>query len=255
MKRKASALGGSQLTSSDYVVSRRSKTARRVKYSRKGISAKKMIADFARHPFPAEWNTKITWDPPCATLVPGSTNGAAVIRLNSIYDPDYTNVFGNGQPLFFDEILSATGPYQKYRVNGWKCKLQILNHSPVQASGSPMPVDLYLMQGATDSLDVDTFSELQSSPGVQTHLLGHTSSGSAAYKTWYVNGRLKSFIPTTTATDDDFVGAYNGDPAKSVYLALGYSNATPTDSSYPKLFVKISIEFDVTLFSRDGAAS
>jgi len=238
--------------------SRLTTATKAAKYRRRiygGQSNKPLISPFAQHPFPPEWSTKITWDPPCATLVPASTNGAAVIRVNSIYDPDYSNLFGNGQPLFTDEMMSATGPYQRFRVNGWKCKFEIINHSPTQASGSPMPVDLYLSQGGTDPLDVDTFTELQSTPGVMTHLLGHSLTGNKSYHTWYINGRLKNFIPGGTGQDDDYTGAYNADPAKAVYLSLAYANATPTDSSYPKLFVKVSIEFDVTFYARDAVSS
>jgi len=240
-------------------------TAKRARYARtyKGhlrprksaVSVSRQIAPITKHPFPREWRTKITWDPSTALLSPGAVSGAFVVALNDLYDPDYSNVLGNNQPLFTDQIISATGPYQNYRVDGWKCKITVSNVSPVTSGGSPMAIDMYSMQGSTNAVDVDTFSELQSSPGVVTHLLGNTNNGSKSYHTWYMNGRTSAYIPTGSSKDQDYCGAYNASPAKRLFLGVGYRNADVTDTAYPKIFVKFEMELDVVFFARDAVIS
>lgn len=229
---------------------------RRARNGGKGISARPLISKFTQHPFPKEWKTKITWDPATALLSPGAVSGAAVIRLTDLYDPDYSNFFGNNQPLFTDQMLSATGPYQRFRVDGWKCKIHMMNASPSTSGGSPMPLDIYLCQGANNATDVDTFSELQSSPGVITDMIGGgTVHGSKSCKVFYLNGRTTAYIPKGTAKDDDYVGDYTTSPAKPLFLGIGYRNADVTDTAYPKVYIKLELELDVVFFARDAVIS
>jgi len=224
--------------------------------AKKGISAKPLISRFAQHPFPKEWRTKITWDPPTWFSNNSSTNNAGVIRVNDLFDPDYSNVFGNGQPLFTDQMISATGPYQRFRVDGWKAKIEISNVSPAGTDGTLMPIDVYLMQGANNGVDVDTFAELQSSPGVITDMIGPAgSAGSKSQKTFYLNGRTSAYIPPGTKFDDDYIGDYATSPAKPLYLGIGCKIANGADTSYVKFFVKLQLELDVVFFARDAVAS
>lgn len=234
------------------------RTATKSRFARrlKGISAKPLISKFAQHPFPAEWRTKITWNPPTAYLNNLATSNAVVVRLNDLFDPDYSNSFGNGQPLFTDQMISATGPYQRFRVDGWKCKVEICNVSPGGTGGTLMPIDVYLCQGANNATDVDTFSELQSSPGVITSMLAPaTVAGHKAQETFYLNGRTSAYIPAGTKYDDDYVGDYATSPAKPLYLGIGVKIADGSDTTYAKAFVKIQIEYDVVFFARDAVAS
>lgn len=239
-------------------------TAKRARYVRstkprfnrrnKGISAKALISKFAQHPFPAEWRTKITWDPSTALLAPGANQAAYVVRLNDLYDPDYSNFVGNGQPLFTDQMISATGPYQRFRVDGWKCKITLANASPAGTSANTMPLDVYICQGANNAVDVDTFGELVSSPGTITDLLGGTGSCKDV-KTWYINGRTNAYVPPGTAKDDSYCGDYTTSPSKQLFLGIGFKNADITDSAALKVHIKMQIEFDVVFFARDGVAS
>lgn len=248
--------GSSQLNSSQtaFKRARRSVTKSRFVRRNKGISTKALISRFAQHPFPAEWKTKITWDPPTALLTPGSNQSAYVIRLTDLFDPDYSNVLGNGQPLFTDQMISATGPYQRFRVDGWKCKVIVQNVSPNTTGGSPMALDMYLCQGANNATDVDTFGELISSPGVVTDLIG--ASGSCKdVKEFYLNGRTLSYIPKGTKYDDDYCGDYATSPSKPLFLGIGFKNADSTDTVAIKVYLKVQLELDVVFFARDAVAS
>lgn len=256
-KRKASTSLSDQRKLKKYraIIRRRNSVATFTR-SNRGISAKPLISRFAQHPFPKEWKTKITWDPPIYFASPGTTSNASVIRINDLYDPDYSNVFGNGQPLFTDQMISATGPYQRFRVDGWKAKIQILNVSPTNTDGSYMPLDVYLCQGANNATDVDTFSELQASPGVITDMIGASAvSGHMAQKTFYLNGRTSAYIPPGTKNDDDYIGDYTTSPAKPLFLGIGLKNGNAADTVAIKYYVKLQVEFDVVFFARDAVAS
>jgi len=261
-KRKAVVLSddtaASKMTSLLQALKRRKvyRTNRRTRTGGKGISARPLINKFAQHPFPKEWRTKITWDPPTWFSNNSSTSNAAVIRVNDLYDPDFSNVFGNGQPLFTDQMISATGPYQRFRVDGWKAKIEICNVSPAGTDGTYMPIDVYLMQGANNTTDIDTFAEIQSSPGVITDMIGPAgAAGGKSQKVFYINGRTKAYIPAGTKDDDDYVGAYDASPAKPLYLGIGAKIANGSDTSYVKFFVKVQLELDVVFFARDAVAS
>lgn len=228
---------------------------KRTPLAKRGISAKPLISRFAQHPFPKEWKTKITWDAAQVYMGPGATNVAYVVRLNDLYDPDYSNNFGNNQPLFTDQMISATGPYQRFRVDGWKVKLTVHNVSGNTTAGVPMPLDIYLCQGANNAVDVDTFSELYSSPGVVTDTVGPAGSCTDT-KVFYLNGRTSAYIPSGTAKDDDYIGDYTTSPAKPLFLGIGMRCGDILEGTQtPKAFMKLQIEYDVVFFARDGVAS
>lgn len=232
---------------------KRRKGMKRSLWRSKGIyNAKKLIPKILKDPFPPTFRTKLSWSPPTYLLAPGTTNGAIVIRVNDLYDPDVSNVLGNGQALFTDQMCSATGPYVAFYVNSWKCKFELCNASAAGGgSAGDLALDGYLVQGCTSSTDVDTFAELAALPGRQTFLLGPRSG--APMKTLYINGSQKAITPNSR--DADHSGAYNASPAKPIYVALGLKNAYTTDTGTIQCYIKVSVEFDVTFMQRDAVDS
>lgn len=240
-------IGSSQTTS----VKRRKITKR--KWKPKGIyNARKLMPKILKDPFPPEFRTKISWSPSVWLAAPGTTNTACLIRVNDIYDPDVTNVFSNDQPLFTDQLCSATGPYNAFYVNSWKCKFELCNASGSGGgSAGDLALDGYLVQGATSSTDVDTFAELSASPGRQTFLIGPRAG--SPMKVLYINGSQSAITPNSR--DADHSGSYQASPAKPIYVALGLKNAYTTDTGTIQCYVKVTVEFDVTFMQRDGIAS
>ena len=45
--------------------------------------------------------------------------------------------------FFFDQLLSATGPYQNFRVNAWKGKITLVNVSAADGA-APLPWSVIL---------------------------------------------------------------------------------------------------------------
>jgi len=42
------------------------------------------------------------------------------VKPNDMYDYDNTGEAGNKQPLYYDALLSASGPYKQYKTISWK---------------------------------------------------------------------------------------------------------------------------------------
>jgi len=253
MKRKADLL--SALVSSSLGIPYRGvKRARRSyrKKKRSGVSALARLPKISKDPFPREFRTKLTWNADVGYLAPGASSTYTIIQLNSLYDPDNTNNLGNFQPLMFDQLLSATGPYQKFRVNGWKGKCTIINASANDGTVA-IPIDVYYKQGAISNTDVDTWAEVQSQPGVQTMIVGPPGSDSST-KTFYFNGKLTDYIPAT-ADAEDFVGTYSSNPTVPIYGAVAIKNAKGGSVTSVTAFVKVSVEFDVTVYAQDAIQS
>lgn len=224
------------------------------RYAKKvpSLNARALMPKLLKDPFPSEFRTKLTWSPATYLMAPGTTNGAMVLRVNDIYDPDFSNVLSNDQPLYTDQLLSATGPYQLFHVNKWKVKFDLCNASGAGGGSSgDLALDGYVVQGGTSSTDVDTFAELAASPGRQTFLLGPRSA--QPMKTVYINGSQKSITPAYK--DIDACGTYAASPSKPIFVALGLKNAYTTDTGTIQCYVKVTIEFDVTFMHRDGQPS
>lgn len=194
----------------------------------------------------------MTWNADTQYSNPGATSAASVIALTSLYDPDYSNHFGNFQPMFFDQLLSATGPYQNYRVNSWKGKITLVNVSAADGS-VPLALECYFKQGLTNAVDGDTWAEVQSQAGVQTFLLGPPTSDSAT-RTIYFNGKLNDFI-AVGADGEDYIGLYNSSPSKPVYGSIAIRNAKSGSAASINCYIKLSMEFDVTVYAQDGVQS
>lgn len=219
----------------------------------KRASTRALVSKISLHPYPQEYKTTITWCPPTALLIAAATNACFQVRVNDLYDPDQTNILGNGQALYTDQMMSATGPYQSYRVNSWKAEWHIQNVSSATSEGSAMALDLYLTQGAVSSTDTDTFAEVQNTPGVVTTLLGVPGTPQA-YKVLNLNGRLADYVQSSI--DANYNGAYNASPSNVIYMALAVKNGYPADAGTGvKIYVKLKMEFDVTFYARDAVTS
>jgi len=60
--------------------------------------------------------------------VSGGTNVVTVqVKPNDMYDYDNTGEAGNKQPLYYDALLSASGPYKQYKTISWKTTWYFMN--------------------------------------------------------------------------------------------------------------------------------
>jgi len=59
------------------------------------------------------------------------------VKPNDMYDYDNTGEAGNKQPLYYDALLSASGPYKQYKTISWKTTWYFMNQTAC-------PVDIFI---------------------------------------------------------------------------------------------------------------
>ena len=134
-------------------------------------------------------------------------------RLNSLFDFDFENRFNDKQPLYFDTLLTATGPYRQYKVNAWKTTFKIVNMDATRA------LAIYYDSGAVNNgTDADTYSEMKNRPGVISRILTPLS-GSRAITTISRFQTLKQCV-ASTSNDLNYTGTYGGNPTIPIYGSL-----------------------------------
>lgn len=170
-------------------------------------------------------------------------------RLNSIYDPDLTGV--GGQPRYYDQLLSATGPYLRYRVLGCKVKIQFVNDN--SSAGALGYVGMYARDStaaAISSVDLTGLTELQNT---KYTILGNmnSSKGIRVLKNFYNIAKVMGV--QDIADNEDAEGAYNGNPTDSVLLDVYYyplDGATTTS-----IYALVDLEYIVQLMDLNTVAA
>lgn len=215
-------------------------------------SAQLLKMPFIRSPFAPVLRTTFTYPPAPITLTGATIIGDVYqLQLNSLFDFDFSNVFGNAQPLYYDQLLSALGPYKKYRVTAWRVKFIVDNVTTFGAATSK-GVDLIVGQGQTAAIDADTFAEIANLPNVQRKQLQWYGGGMAARAVLEINGTPEMFT-TVDIKDDSLAAAYNASPSQVIYGYLGARDIASGSGSV--LNVMMHAELDAELFDLDAQPS
>lgn len=196
-------------------------------------------------PFPISKKTKMIY-----TYGYGITASAATdyftIAPNDMYDFDRTATgrLGNKQPLFFDALLSSTGPYKQYYVSKWKTTWTILNETA-------RPVRAYAIGAAAVATEFDSQVEAENFPGAVIRDL--TSMGGAKDVVSITVSGSVADVYGTAKKDLNFVGTYGSSPTTSVFGALVLASGDGTTSL--TCYVSVKHEFEVELTSADAIVS
>lgn len=144
------------------------------------------------------------------TRVGGASNVLVVTtKPNDMYDYDNSGDAGNKQPLYFDALLSASGPYKQYKVISWKTTYYLINNT------TNVPVDVFVSPPIQATAEFDSLAEADNFPGVKRlRLTGY--GGSKSYGQLTVTGHVKDVYPTYEG-DSAFTGNYNSSPSGIVY--------------------------------------
>ncbi len=164
-----------------------------------------------------------------------------VFNLNSMFDPDATGV--GHQPLYYDQLLTATGPYQRFRVTRARVRLTVTN-----ISANPVMFAFYLQSGPLDFPGRELLCE---KPLCKKVFLSQ-SGGSPTVKTIVFDVPIEKVFGITKArllADDVYAGIYNGNPSQ---LALGIcmTYAQPGAGVVAQTSVAMEIEYFADLFGR-----
>ena len=129
-------------------------------------------------------------------------------KPNDMYDFDNSGDAGNKQPLYYDTLLSASGPYKQYKVISWKTTYWFVNTSACA-------VDIFVSPPIANTGEFDSLAEADNFPGVKRLRLT-PGTGSKSHGQITVTGNVKDVFPTY-ANDSTFVGSYNGSPGTIIY--------------------------------------
>lgn len=145
----------------------------------------------------------------------GTENGQHNFRMNSVYDPDYTNVLTDHQPLGFDEWSVM---YNRYRVNAVKLELTAVQHDSAETAQCFVAA---FPQASTISplLSISHALEMQHSV---YGFLGNTSAGkSQCHLELYVD--IKKYLGMSSL-DEDYTAGTTTNPIKAPWISIYWKN-------------------------------
>jgi len=196
-------------------------------------------------PFPQKLNTTLQYRSLAVQQTGSAVSGtySATVVLNDLFDFDSSNVLGNKQPLFYDSLFSATGPYTRLECKSWRTRWTIIN------TGAE-PVSIYWngKGTATAISEEDTTAEVSNRPNMQVYHL--TKSGGCMDRCY-----IKSSGAWTDHVSEvvDPGTAYNASPGTPIYGTL-FAN-TPTNTTAPTLTIQCDHYFDIVCIRPDAVVS
>lgn len=197
-------------------------------------------------PFPDRLQTTLLY-----RSIPINASGSAgtgtyllQVRLNSPNDFDYTNVLGNKQPLYYDQLFSATGPYQAYECKSWRTRITVINLANTAATV------YWNGQGTSIGLsEEDTLAEVTNrSYHKQFHLAPKGGSGDRTFIS--TSGKMSKASSDVTYS----AVAHNADPVAFPVYGTLFIN-TPTTTDPPNVMIQIDHYMDLICFRSDSATS
>lgn len=196
-------------------------------------------------PFPNKLATTLLYrSVPVAQSGSGGTGTYFLnVALNNLFDFDTSNVLGNKQPLFYDQLFSATGPYKRYECKSWRTRITVIN-----TGNEPLSVYWNGRGSAIGVAEEDTLSEVTNRAYMQQfHLGAKGQSGDRCY--------IKSSGSWFDHNSDinELATEFDANPATSVFGTL-FCN-TPTNTTAPTLVVQIDHYFDIICLRADSTVS
>jgi hypothetical protein len=186
-------------------------------------------------PFPQKLATTLLYRsiPISATGSAGTGTYNLTVALNSPFDFDISNVLGNKQAMFWDTLMTATGPYQQYECKSWRTIVTVIN------LGAEAVSVYWNGRGSLNSIsEDDTLLEVTNRPYQQQRHLA-PKGGTNDRCIFKTSGKW-----TDNSSDQDTnAAAYNSAPAKIVYGNLFFN--TPTTTTAPTVVIQIDHYFDI----------
>lgn len=210
---------------------------------------KKRYFPLQKGPFPRVMHTQLVYQGNMVQDVAtgmGNSYSYTQWRPTDCFDLDYSNNFGNKQLLYYDQLLTATGPYKRFIVNAWKTTLTVFNLSD---QGLEVFVDTNTINSF---LDTDTLSEMSNRKGVIKRVI--TSKDNAKPMctiSWFKS--LKSIVPNARASINEWGGYFNTSPNNYITNTLACQSIDGTSTH--TIRVKIQHIFYVSLFETDSILS
>lgn len=178
------------------------------------VAKKKSKKNKARVPFPPVMRNilqKYVNDGPFNCNWAGGLSYFRIARFTpyNVYDVDVDNVFGNNQPLYFDQLCSSQGPY-----NSFRCKSYTMSFTVINTGTAPIVVYLVDSKQFTGGIsENDTPDEIRNFPGVKKMILT-ASGGSKSHGKISIRGSRKRLEGSGT-NDYQTIGTGGAGPANA----------------------------------------
>lgn len=234
------------------VYNARTNYRRKRKVKGKGKFVYKKMSTIGRRmssgPFPTIMRTKLLYANGMGSLVSGGVFPYATSQwvCNGMVDFDYTNVLGNKQPLYFDQLISSNGPYKRFMVNAYKTTITVMNFTD-------FPADvLFDPAVAINPAEGDVYNELNDRKGVYRKLITGQNNAKptcsfSAYRS------IKKILGPGGNAFETLGGNDSSDPTTKVY---GSVIARSCDGvSAPSVRISVKHIFYVTLLQDDATSS
>lgn len=166
------------------------------------------------------------------------------VLLNSAYDFDKGTVLGNKQPLYYDSVLSASGPYKFFKVKSWKTTWTFINHGA-------KPITVWISPPVSGTGELDSAAEYDNFPGVKRIYLTE-AGGSKTLGMCTVTGNIAD-VYKAGQQDFSFYGGYGNDPAYTIYGGFGVQSSDGTAT--PLFSVAVRHEMNTELDVVDALVS
>jgi len=197
-------------------------------------------------PFPNKLATTLKYNSPAVVRagLGGSGTDFIQVALNDLFDFDYSNVLGNKQPLFYDQLFSATGPYQGLECLGWRTVVTVLN------LGAEAVSVYWNGRGTANSIsEEDTLAEVTNRVGMKQFHLGPKGAGMdrCVFRT---SGKWQDHNSDIFGSYRQSVGA---SPGERVYGTLFMSS--PSSTTATNVMIQIDHYFDIIAERVDSTVS
>jgi len=134
------------------------------RFSKKRRVTKRRFTTLRRQPdgpFPASKRITMVYENALTPISGAAAFLSKSVKYNSLYDFDNgTGDLGNKQPLYFDTLFTASGPYKQYKVHSWKATWTFVNTSATPQSIWVIP-PLQLQRRLTQQQRQIIFPELR----------------------------------------------------------------------------------------------
>lgn len=158
---------------------------------------------------------------------------------SSLYDPEVA--IGGHQPMYYDQLLTATGPYTKFLVTGARFRIYLSNYS---VAATPVSVVCYVSPNSTSPASV---TQAMEKPWALKRMLS-VPTGGASNGTMVLQCASEKALGISRAhllTDDYYAGVYNANPTVNWFIVVCVYGISAVCS----VAVNVEMDIDAILYS------
>jgi len=173
----------------------------------------------------------------------GATN---VYALNGMYDPDFTGV--GEQPMWFDQLLTVSGPYLKYRVLAATVVVTFANNT----AGN---VYAYINFTASNTIPASLIAA-QQKPMSRFAIMNPATSGKGQ-RVFRVRMPIHTVLGITKVhlkNDDYYSGSYTANPSMQAFMQVGIY-AAPGGAVVGQANYTVEIDYHAEVYQLSPNAS